>query len=147
MRVQDAPKYAEVLSRLAHADEQWTAEKVRSMYGSAEREIDLQASPVWIHLTYQTAFVDDAGRLQTRRDLYNLDSRTLAAIRSARVSPESAPEPKHEPEMAAPTPAAPAHHRRRTVHRAPQVAAYPPAVFSRSAVHYPRPRAPRGVYY
>ena len=147
MRVQDAPKYAEVLSRLAHADEQWTAERVRSMYGSTEQEIDLQAAPVWIHLTYQTAFVDDAGRLQTRRDLYNLDSRTLAAIRSARVSPESAPEPKHEPEMAAPTPAAPAHHRRRTVHRAPQVAAYPPAVFSRSAVHYPRPRAPRGVYY
>jgi murein L,D-transpeptidase YcbB/YkuD len=146
MRVQDAPKYAEVLSRLAHADEQWTAERVRSMYGSTEQEIDLQAAPVWIHLTYQTAFVDDAGRLQTRRDLYNLDSRTLAAIRGTRVSPEPASKPKREPEVAAPAPAAPVH-RRRTVHRAPQVATYPPSMFSRNAVHYPRSRSLRGAYY
>src|SRR6516162_7136773 len=85
MRVQDAPKYAEVLSHIARPDEQWTAEKVRSMYGSVEHEIPLESVPIWIHLTYQTAFVDDAGRLQTRRDVYNLDSRTLAAIRSARA--------------------------------------------------------------
>jgi L,D-transpeptidase YcbB len=145
MRVQDAPKYAEVLSGIGRAEERWTAEKVRGMYGSTEHEIDLQAVPIWIHLTYQTAFVDDAGRLQIRRDLYNLDSRTLAAIRSARGAPEPAAGPKHEPEMASPAPA-PAH-RRRTVHRAPQVAAYPPSIFSRSAVRYARPRPMRGAYY
>ena len=82
MRVQDAPKYAEVLSHIARPDEQWTAEKVRSMYGSTEHEIPLESVPIWIHLTYQTAFVDDEGKLQIRRDVYNLDSRTLAAIKS-----------------------------------------------------------------
>src|SRR5262249_47960763 len=34
----------------------------------------------------------NAGKLQTRRDVYNLDSRTLAAIRSARGVIEPAPE-------------------------------------------------------
>jgi hypothetical protein len=37
-----------------------------------------------VHLTEHTAFVDDAGKLQTRRDVYGLDSRTIAAIRSER---------------------------------------------------------------
>jgi murein L,D-transpeptidase YcbB/YkuD len=119
MRVQDAPKYAEVLSRIARPDEQWTAAKVRSMYGKDEHEIDLQAVPIWIHLTYQTAFVDEAGKLQTRPDLYNLDSRTLAAIKSARAGPVPAPAQKSEPQIAAPAPAAPAPQRK-VVHRAPR---------------------------
>ena len=67
MRVQDAPKYAEVLSHIAHSGEQWTAQKIRNMYGSTEQEIPLDSVPIWIHLTYQTAFVDDEGKLQIRR--------------------------------------------------------------------------------
>jgi murein L,D-transpeptidase YcbB/YkuD len=147
MRVQDAPKYAEVLSHIARPGEQWTAEKIRSMYGSVEQEIALETVPIWIHLTYQTAFVDDAGRLQIRRDVYNLDSRTLAAIRSARAIPDPAPERKSEPEVAAPAaPAAPAHHHRHA-HRAHQVAAYhQPALFG-STMRSARPRPMRGVVY
>jgi hypothetical protein len=49
-----------------------------------------------VHLTYQTAFVD-GGKLQTRRDVYNLDSRTLAAIRSERGTLEAVAERKREP--------------------------------------------------
>ncbi|HEY7242959.1 MAG TPA: L,D-transpeptidase family protein [Xanthobacteraceae bacterium] len=162
MRVQDAAKYAEVLSHIAVPDEQWTAEKVKSMYGSAEHEINLlQSVPIRIHLTYQTAFVDDAGKLQTRRDLYNLDSRTLAAIKSTRATLGPGPEQKHPPEIAAVTPAArapaarapavsapaaPAHHRRRLAHRAPQPAAYPP-IFFNSETRYARPRPMRGIAY
>jgi len=146
MRVQDAPKYAEVLSHIARPDEPWTAEKIKSMYGSTEQEIQLQSVPIWIHLTYQTAFVDDAGKLQTRRDLYNLDSRTLAAIKSARAVPAPASEQKHEPDMAAAAPAAPAHRRRLAHHRAPQVAAYQ-SIFSSSGTRYARPRPVRGVFY
>jgi L,D-transpeptidase YcbB len=99
MRVQDAPKYVEVLSRIARPDEQWTAEKVRAMYGSTEHEIGLESVPIWIHLTYQTAFVDDEGKLQIRRDLYNLDSRTLAAIKSDH-GVDSPSERNSEPEVA-----------------------------------------------
>src|SRR5262249_27052882 len=69
-----------------------TAGGTRGMFGSAEKNLQLQPTPIWVHLTYQTAFVDNAGKLQTRRDIYNLDSRTLAAIRSAR----GVSEPTHE---------------------------------------------------
>ena len=38
-----------------------------------------------MHLTYQTAFVDDDGKLQIRRDVYGLDARTIAAVKSERA--------------------------------------------------------------
>ncbi len=100
MRVQDPAKYAEILFNIARPHEHWTAEKVKSMFGSAEQDIQLQPAQIWVHLTYQTAFVDDAGKLQIRRDVYNLDSRTLAAIKSERGIVDPASERKREPEMA-----------------------------------------------
>ena len=63
--------------------------------------------PIWVHLTYQTAFVDSAGKLQMRRDVYDLDSRTLAAIKSERGHIEPAPERKRE-EIAGTSPRKPA---------------------------------------
>jgi murein L,D-transpeptidase YcbB/YkuD len=115
MRVQDAPKYAEVLAGMVHPEEQWTAEKVKGLYaGGAETEIALDSGPIWIYLTYQTAFVDDDGKLQIRRDLYNLDSRTLAAIKGAHAIANQPSEIKSEPPMASPAPAAPAHRRKTT---------------------------------
>jgi L,D-transpeptidase YcbB len=113
MRVQDAPKYAELLASIVHPEEQWTAQKVKSLYAdSPEHEISLGSGPIWIYLTYQTAFVDEAGKLQIRRDLYNLDSRTLAAIKVARASGNSELDSKSEPKIAMPAPAASAHRRK-----------------------------------
>ena len=130
MRVQDAAKYAEVLAGIAQPEEQWTADKIKSLYaGGAEHEISLGSGPIWIYLTYQTAFVDDAGKLQTRRDLYNLDSRTLAAIKSTRAVANPASERKSGPKMAAPEPAAPAQ-RRKVAHRAVQTTAQPSIFFT-----------------
>jgi murein L,D-transpeptidase YcbB/YkuD len=96
MRVQDPAKYAEVLLNISRPHERWTAEKVKNMFGTAEQDLQLQPTQVWVHLTYQTAFVDNAGKLQLRRDVYNLDSRTLAAIKSERSNVDSAPERKQE---------------------------------------------------
>jgi murein L,D-transpeptidase YcbB/YkuD len=100
MRVQDPAKYAEVLLNIARPHERWTAERIKNMFGSAEQDIQLQPTQIWVHLTYQTAFVDNAGKLQVRRDVYNLDSRTLAAIKSERGMLEPAPERKREQEAA-----------------------------------------------
>jgi murein L,D-transpeptidase YcbB/YkuD len=100
MRVQDPAKYAEVLLNIARPHERWTAEKIKSMFGSVEQDIQLQPSQIWVHLTYQTAFMDSVGKLQIRPDIYNLDSRTLAAIKSERGIIGPAPERKREPEMA-----------------------------------------------
>src|SRR5271166_5939588 len=104
MRVQDPAKYAEVLLNMAHPEEHWTAERIKHMFGSNEQDIQIQPFPIWVHLTYQTAFVDDAGKLQIRRDVYGLDPRTLAAIRSERGVVEPPAERKREPEVASVSP-------------------------------------------
>ena len=74
MRIQNPAKYAEVLLNIARPREQWTAQKIKSMFGGGEQNLQLQPTQIWLHLTYQTAFVDDAGqaansprRLQSRR--------------------------------------------------------------------------------
>src|SRR5262245_66096146 len=70
------------------------------MCGTGEQDIQLPAQ-LWVLLTYQNAFVDDAGKLQPRRDIYNIDSRTLAAIKSERGMIEPLQERKREQEVAA----------------------------------------------
>jgi murein L,D-transpeptidase YcbB/YkuD len=143
MRVQDPAKYAEVLAGIVRPEEKWTAEKITSLYaGGAEQEISLNSGPIWIYLTYQTAFVDDAGKLQTRRDLYNLDTRTLAAIKSTRAVVASAPKP--EP-TAAPASAVRAQPRKALQRvEQPAAAAYP-WMYSTSAPRVVRPQTVRSV--
>jgi murein L,D-transpeptidase YcbB/YkuD len=140
MRVQDPAKYAEVLLNIARPHEHWTAERIRRMFGSAEQDLQLQPTPIWVHLTYQTAFVDDAGKLQTRRDIYNLDSRTLAAIRSEHGGAAPAPEHKREQVIASgPSPSRPAR---------PAPSVVPPAAYATSyAPTYARPPMPGYPYY
>jgi L,D-transpeptidase YcbB len=95
MRVQDPAKYAEVLFNIARPNENWTADKVKKMFGTAEQDIQLPEK-IWVHLTYQSAFVDDAGKLQTRRDVYGLDNRMMAAIKSERGIIDTPEERKRE---------------------------------------------------
>jgi murein L,D-transpeptidase YcbB/YkuD len=114
MRVEHASKYAEVLFNLSRPDEHWTAERVKSTFGGAEQEIPTEPAPVFIHLTYQTAFVDDEGRLQIRRDLYDIDRRTLAALKKEPVVAEPALAASHDRE-----PASPSRHRRSAHHSQP----------------------------
>ena len=61
---------------------------------------------------HRCVLFDDAGKLQTRRDLYNLDSRVLAAIKEARAIANPALESKSEPTIATPASAARAHRRK-----------------------------------
>ncbi len=80
MRVQYPDKYAEILLNIANPKDGYTAERIRRMYGAGERDIHL-TTPIPVHLTYQTAFVDDAGHLQIREDVYGRDAKLLAALR------------------------------------------------------------------
>jgi murein L,D-transpeptidase YcbB/YkuD len=100
MRIYNPAKYAEVLLNLARPNEHWTAERVTRMFGGGEQDIQLPPTAVWVHLTYQSAFVDDHGKLQLRRDVYNLDGRTLAAIKTERAIIEPPPQGKPEQEVA-----------------------------------------------
>ena len=52
------------------------------MIGGEEKQIDF-ANPIPVHITYQTTFVDDAGKLQLREDVYGLDRRLMSILRGA----------------------------------------------------------------
>ena len=83
MRVQNPEQYAEVLLSISQPQERYTAERIRKMYGNSERTINF-TQPIPVHLTYQTAFVDETGRLQTRPDLYGHDRATANLLRGGR---------------------------------------------------------------
>ena len=60
----------------------WTAEAVLAAGGgSRERPVAL-AEPIPVHVFYRTAWVDDDGEVQFRRDLYGLDARLERALGS-----------------------------------------------------------------
>lgn len=80
MRVQNPDEYAEVLLSLTQPTEGYTIDRIRRMYGTGERNINLDR-PMPVHLTYQTAFVDDTGRLQLRDDVYGRDAQVLALLK------------------------------------------------------------------
>ena len=53
------------------------------MYGSSE--IDLKfPTPIPVNITYQTAFVDDGGKLQIRKDVYGRDATMINILKNGR---------------------------------------------------------------
>jgi L,D-transpeptidase YcbB len=83
MRVQYPDQYAATLLGIAMPEKNYTPEKIRSMYGSGE--VDLKfPTPIPVNITYQTAFVDDGGKLQFRKDVYGRDAAMLSLLKSGR---------------------------------------------------------------
>lgn len=83
MRVQNPDQYASVLLNITMPNERYTPERIRSMYGNSE--IDLKfPTPIPVNITYQTAFVDDAGKLQFRKDIYGRDAAMIALLKNGR---------------------------------------------------------------
>ena len=82
MRVENPLKYGEVILGLALPNERYTAERLQKMFGGSEVNINFPAG-IPDHLTYQTAFVDDAGALQIRDDVYGRDQRLLAILKGS----------------------------------------------------------------
>ena len=80
MRVQNPEQYAEVLLSLSQPEENVTIARIQSMYGDQERTINLK-QPIPVHVTYQTAFVDESGKLNFRHDVYGLDAAVLKLMR------------------------------------------------------------------
>jgi L,D-transpeptidase YcbB len=83
MRVQNPDQYASILLNITEPNGHYTPDKIRSMYGQSE--IDLKfPTPIPVNITYQTAFVDDAGTLQFRKDVYGRDANMLALLRGGK---------------------------------------------------------------
>jgi murein L,D-transpeptidase YcbB/YkuD len=102
MRVEDPTKFGEVVLHLAMAGPTPNSRQLDSMFGQDEKTFRLTTRPM-VHLTYQTAFVDDQGKLQIRPDIYGFDARIHAIMRSdeRRVADVAPPkDPKRDLETA-----------------------------------------------
>jgi murein L,D-transpeptidase YcbB/YkuD len=82
MRVENPLMYGEKLLSLALPDGNYSAAKLEKMFGGSEININFPKN-IWVHLTYQTAFVDDKGELQFRKDVYGRDGRMIAILKGS----------------------------------------------------------------
>jgi murein L,D-transpeptidase YcbB/YkuD len=82
MRVQNPLLYGEKLLSLALPQENYTAARLEKMFGGSEININFPKN-IWVHLTYQTAFVDDEGKLQLRKDVYGWDQRMIQIMKGS----------------------------------------------------------------
>ncbi len=80
MRVENPLMYGEKLLSLVRPGEGYSQEKLRSMYGNSEINIDFPRH-LPVYLTYQTAFVDENGKLVIRDDIYGRDAAGIAQFR------------------------------------------------------------------
>ncbi|MBI3701943.1 MAG: L,D-transpeptidase family protein [Afipia sp.] len=80
MRVQYPDQYAATLLGIALPKDNYTPEKIRGMYGHSEININFP-TPIPVNITYQTAFVDDAGNLQMRKDVYGRDATMIPMLK------------------------------------------------------------------
>jgi murein L,D-transpeptidase YcbB/YkuD len=97
MRVEDPTKFGEVMLHLAMAGATPNSQQINAMFGHNEHNYKLVNRPI-VHLTYQTAFVDD-GKLVLRDDVYGFDARINAILHSdeRRVADIAPPQdPKRE---------------------------------------------------
>ena len=83
MRVQNPDQYAATLLGITLPNEHYTPEKIRSMYGRSEVDIKFPTA-IPVNITYQTAFVDDSGKLQFRKDVYGRDATMLSLLKGGR---------------------------------------------------------------
>jgi len=81
MRVQNPLTYAEKLLSIQLPSQGYSEERIKKMLGTSEINIDFP-KPLPVHLTYQTAFVDEDGKLQVREDVYGRDTRLLQALKT-----------------------------------------------------------------
>jgi L,D-transpeptidase YcbB len=83
MRVQDPQHYAEVLLSLVRPDDGYTEERIKKMIATnSESDIPFPTY-ISVNLTYQTAFVDDDGKLEFRDDVYGRDKALIAILKNA----------------------------------------------------------------
>jgi murein L,D-transpeptidase YcbB/YkuD len=98
MRVEDPTKFGEIILHLAMNGPTPNSQQLYSQFGKEEYTYRLINRPQ-VHLTYQTAYVDDAGKLVIRDDLYGFDARIHAIMHSdeRRIADVAPPQdPKRE---------------------------------------------------
>jgi murein L,D-transpeptidase YcbB/YkuD len=102
MRVENPTKFGELILHLGLKKNAPNAKQIEAMFGSDEHVFKLADKPQ-VLLTYQTAFVDDAGKLQLRDDVYGFDGRIIDIMHGreprAAVTGPQAPKPDAHAEV------------------------------------------------
>jgi murein L,D-transpeptidase YcbB/YkuD len=106
MRVQDPLMYGEKLLSLVLPNENYTAARLQKMFGGSEVNINFP-NHLPVHLTYQSAYVDAAGKLVIRDDIYGRDARMIAALKGPDRRVADIPMDRPRTNYAAPVRAAP----------------------------------------
>jgi len=102
MRVENPLEYGTKLMSIEDPAAHYTPAKFESMFGGNEINLNF-AHPIPVHLTYQTAFVDDEGKLQLRDDVYGRDAKMISILKNpaerrvADIGIEHAPNPSDKP--------------------------------------------------
>lgn len=81
MRVMNPWDFGEQLAEVAIDHPKYTAARFKSMFGENEHWLKFNTK-IPVHLTYQTAFVDDENHLQFRPDIYGYDNRVDLAMKN-----------------------------------------------------------------
>jgi murein L,D-transpeptidase YcbB/YkuD len=107
MRVENPLMYAEKILSLTLPQEHYTEARIEKMFGGSEININFPtAKQIPVHLTYQTAFLDQDGKLQFREDVYGRDQRMIAILKGERkvadIPVERPPNTSAKPVRAAP---------------------------------------------
>lgn len=95
MRVENPTKFGEVMLAMAIPGQTPSQPQLEKLVGHEEKIFKMVNRPM-VHLTYQTAFVDDDGKLQLRDDIYGFDKRIHAIMSSdeRRVADVAPPQDK-----------------------------------------------------
>ncbi|MCK9914607.1 L,D-transpeptidase family protein [Microbacteriaceae bacterium K1510] len=97
MRVENPTKFGEIMLSMAMAGPP-TQSQLERLIGHEEKTFKMVNKPM-VHLTYQTAYVDDGGKLVLRDDIYGFDARIKAILHSdeRRIADVAPPQdPKRE---------------------------------------------------
>ncbi len=86
-------KPIDLANALLRDDPKWTPDAVQDALATGESQVVSLHNPLPVHLLYLTAWVDDDGTVQFRRDVYGRDAKVAAALsRSpAVVAPDFGP--------------------------------------------------------
>jgi murein L,D-transpeptidase YcbB/YkuD len=80
MRVENPTKFGEVMLSLAMSPGQAPSQQqLDRLFGQEEKIFKMTSRPM-VHLTYQTAYVDDGGKLVLRDDIYGFDQRIKSIL-------------------------------------------------------------------
>jgi L,D-transpeptidase YcbB len=93
--VEDPTKFGEVMLSLTMNAPTPDARQISAMVGNDERTFNLVKQPM-VHLTYQTAFVDESGTLKLDEDVYGLDARIHQILNSEERRVADMPPPPAE---------------------------------------------------